>query len=342
MPELPDLTVYLEHLEHRVVGEPLLDIRIVSPFVLRSVSPSVADVCGRRVVGLRRLAKQIVFELEPDYFVVIHLMISGRLRWYGPGRAVPKRAGLAAFDFSSGTLIFTEASKKKRASVRLVQGRPALAQLDPGGLEVFDIDLATFLERLRASNHTLKRTLTDQRIFAGIGNAYSDEILLHAKLSPFKRARDLNDDDGERLYTACRQTLAHWIDILRTKSGDKFPNKVTAFHDEMAAHGKYRQPCPVCGTPIQRIVHAENESNYCARCQTGGRVLADRSLSRLLKDTWPKRIEELEGVMKVSLERSGRFVVAVPQEDQPILTSSEVAETIAEIRTHMPSTESPE
>ena len=296
MPELPDLTVYLEHLDRRITGERLEDIRLASPFVLRTVSPSVEEVRGRAVTGFRRLAKQIVFELEDEYFIVIHLMVAGRLRWYGAGKAVPRRSGLAAFDFSSGTLIFTEASTKKRASLRLVEGEDALAGLDPGGLEILDIDLAGFTERLRASSHTLKRTLTDQRIFAGIGNAYSDEILLHAGLSPFKRARDMKDEDAERLFRACRKTLTDWIGFLRGKAGDRFPDKVTAFHDEMAAHGKYRQPCPVCGSPIQRIVRAENESNYCARCQTGGRVLADRSLSRLLKDTWPKRIEELEGI----------------------------------------------
>ena len=295
MPELPDLTVYLEHLDRRVVGERLLDIRLASPFVLRSVTPSVEEVRDRLVTGTRRVAKQLVLALDPDLFVVVHLMISGRLRWYERGRAVPKRGGLAAFDFSSGTLIFTEASKKKRASLRLVHGEEGLGELDPGGLEVLDIGLPAFLERLRASRHTLKRTLTDQRIFAGIGNAYSDEILLYAGLSPFKRARDLSDAEGERLFETCRETLTRWVDILHAKSGAAFPNKVTAFHDEMAAHGKYRKPCPVCGAPIQRIVHAENESNYCARCQTGGRVLADRSLSRLLKDAWPKRIEELEG-----------------------------------------------
>ena len=295
MPELPDLNVYLERLDRRIVGETLLDIRLASPFVLRSVSPTVDEVRNRAVTGSRRLAKQLVITLEPDLFVVVHLMISGRLRWYEQGRAVPKRAGLAAFDFSSGTLIFTEASKKKRASLRLVRGEEALAQLDPGGLEVFDIDLSSFMERLESSRHTLKRTLTDQRIFAGIGNAYSDEILLHAGLSPFKRARDMSAGEAERLFNACRKTLTEWTEILRGKAGDAFPDKVTAFHDEMAAHGKYRQPCPVCGAPIQRIVHAENESNYCARCQTGGRMLADRSLSRLLKDAWPKRIEELEG-----------------------------------------------
>ena len=297
MPELPDLTVYIEHLDRRVTGETLHDIRLASPFVLRTVSPSVEDVRGRAVAGVRRLAKQIVLELDGGCFVVIHLMIAGRLRWHGAGKAPPKRGRntLAAFDFAPGTLLLTEASRKKRASLRLVRGEGALAALDPGGLEVLDTDLADFARRLHESRHTLKRTLTDQRIFAGIGNAYSDEILLHAGLSPFKRARDVKDEEARRLHEACRKTLADWTDILRAKAGDEFPAKVTAFHDEMAAHGKYRQPCPVCGAPIQRIVHAENESNYCARCQTGGRVLADRSLSRLLKETWPKRIEELEG-----------------------------------------------
>ena len=296
MPELPDLAIYLEHLDRCLTGERLEDVRLASPFVLRTVSPPIEELRGRAVTGFRRLAKQIVFELEDEYFIVIHLMVAGRLRWYGAGKAVPRRNGLAAFDFSSGTLIFTEASTKKRASLRFVEGDDALAGLDPGGLEILDVDLAGFAERLRASSHTLKRTLTDQRIFAGIGNAYSDEILLHAGLSPFKRARDMKDEDAERLFRACRKTLTDWIEILRGKSGDRFPDRVTAFHDEMAAHGKYRQPCPVCSAPIQRIVHAENESNYCARCQTGGRVLADRSLSRLLKDAWPKRIEELEGI----------------------------------------------
>ena len=299
MPELPDLTVYLEHLDRRVTGETLRDIRLASPFVLRTVSPTIQETRARAVTGLRRLAKQIVVELEGDFFVVIHLMVAGRLHWHDAAKPLPKRgrhrSALAAFDFSTGTLLFTEAGRKRRASLRLVRGDGALAALDPGGLEVFDVDLEGFARHLRGSRHTLKRTLTDQRIFAGIGNAYSDEILLHAGLSPFKRARDTNDDEAERLFDACRKTLADWTDILRVKAGDKFPARVTAFHDEMAAHGKYRQPCPVCDAPIQRIVHAENESNYCARCQTGGRVLADRSLSRLLKETWPRRIEELEG-----------------------------------------------
>ena len=299
MPELPDLTVYMEHLDRRVTGETLHDIRLASPFVLRTVSPTIEEARARVVTGPRRLAKQIVLELEGGFFIVIHLMIAGRLHWHGAAKPLPKRGrhrnALAAFDFSSGTLLFTEAGRKKRASLRLVRGEDALAALDPGGLEIFDTDLEGFARQLRESRHTLKRTLTDQRIFAGIGNAYSDEILLHAGLSPFKRARDMNGEEAERLFDACRKTLADWIDILRAKAGDGFPARVTAFHDEMAAHGKHRQPCPVCGAPIQRIVHAENESNYCARCQTGGRVLADRSLSRLLKETWPKRIEELEG-----------------------------------------------
>ena len=295
MPELPDLTVYLERLDGRIVGERLDDIRIASPFLLRSVTPPVAEARGRVVEGVRRLAKQLVIELEGRLFIVIHLMIAGRLRWRDVGAAVPKRVGLAAFDFSSGTLILTEASKKKRTALRLAAGDAALAALDPGGLEVLEIDLPAFAERLRGSRHTLKRALTDQRVFAGIGNAYSDEILLHAGLSPFKRTADMGAAEIERLYRACRDTLTNWTRILNAKAGAGFPAKVTAFHDEMAAHGKFRQPCPVCGAPIQRIIHAENESNYCARCQTGGRVLADRSLSKLLKETWPKRIEELEG-----------------------------------------------
>jgi formamidopyrimidine-DNA glycosylase len=221
-------------------------------------------------------------------------MISGRLQWRDCGAAVPKRNGLAAFDFSSGTLLFTETSKKKRASLRLVQGAEALQALDPGGLEVLDSGVAAFADRVRASRHTLKRALTDQRVLAGIGNAYSDEILLHARLSPFKLAQSLSDEDMRRLYDACLGVLRDWTARLREKAGDRFPAKVTAFHSEMAVHGRYREPCPVCGSPVQRIKYAENEANYCARCQTGGRLLADRSLSRLLKDNWPKRLEDLE------------------------------------------------
>ena len=283
MPELPDLTVYIEHLDRRVTGRTLRDIRVASPFVLRTVSPTIEEVRARAVTGPRRLGKQIVLALDGDLFVVIHLMIAGRLQWHDAEKAIAKhgrhRSTLAAFDFSTGTLLFTEAGKKRRASLRLVRGADGLAALDPGALEIFATDLEGFVRRLRQSRHTLKRTLTDQRIIAGIG----------------KRARDMDDAEAERLFDACRKTLGDWTERLRAKAGDRFPTKVTAFHDEMAAHGRFGKPCPVCGAPIQRIVHAENESNYCARCQTGGRVLADRSLSRLLKETWPKRIEELEG-----------------------------------------------
>ena len=294
MPELPDLTVYLEHMEQRVKGTRLLDIRLASPFLLRTVTPGVADVTGREVVGCQRLAKQLVLELEEQYFLVVHLMISGRLQWSDAGKAIPKRNGVAAFDFEPGTILFTEASKKKRASLKIVQGREALAALDPGGLEVLAIDLPTFGARLKDSNHTLKRALTDQHVLAGIGNAYSDEILLRAGLSPFKRPDNLSDAELEALFDACRAVLVEWTDRLRQETGGKWPKKVTAFHPQMAVHGKYKEPCPVCEAPVQRIVYAQNEANYCARCQTGGRLLADRSLSRLLKANWPKRLEDLE------------------------------------------------
>jgi len=294
VPELPDLTVYLEHLEARLAGATLDGVRLKSPFVLRSVTPGVDEVCGLRVQGVSRLAKQIVLELKGGCFMVMHLMISGRLQWRPEGVRKPGRNVLALFDFSTGTLVFTEASKKKRAALRLVRGRAALAALDPGGLEVLQADLDAFANRLRNANHTLKRALTDQRVLAGIGNAYSDEILLTAGMSPFKRAGALSDEEAERLFSACRSVLTEWTERLRREAGDKFPAKVTAFHKEMAVHGKYRQPCPHCGSPVQRIVYAENEANYCARCQTDGRLLADRSLSRLLKDNWPKRLEDLE------------------------------------------------
>jgi formamidopyrimidine-DNA glycosylase len=294
MPELPDLTVYLEQLDRRTRGETFEGMRLSSPFLLRTVTPKPDALVGHRVIGWRRLGKQLVCELDGELFLVIHLMISGRLWWEKKRAAIPKGRGLAAFDFSSGTVVFTEASKKRRASLKLVEGRANLKALDPGGLEVFEIDEATFAARLRAENHTLKRALTDQHVFAGIGNAYSDEILLHAKLSPFKQASQLTDEEIARLFASIREWLVKWTDILRAKSGDDWPKKVTAFHDEMAVHGKYRAPCPVCGAPVQRIVYAENESNYCARCQTGGRLLADRALSRLLKKNWPKRLEDLE------------------------------------------------
>lgn len=295
MPEIPDLTVYVEHLDDRVVERTLTGIRIVSPFLLRSVSPGVDEVVGRKVVGVRRLAKQIVLELADELFVVMHLMIAGRLRWYDEVKPIPKRNGLAAFDFDNGSLIFTEASRKRRASLRLVRGHAELAALDPGGLEVLTIDFQTFFDRLQATPHTVKRALTDQRVFAGIGNAYSDEILFEAGMSPFKLGRNMTPEEARKLFDTCRDVLTRWSDTLRKETGSKFPAKVTAFHPQMAVHGKYREPCVVCGAPVQRILKSENESNYCARCQTGGRLLADRSLSRLLKDTYPKRIEDLEG-----------------------------------------------
>ena len=294
MPELPDLTIYLEHLNRCIGGERLEGIRLGSPFVLRTVDPAADELVGRRVEGVERIAKQIVIVLTDERFIVIHLMISGRLHWKKRGIGVPKRNGLAAFDFESGTLTFTEASKKKRASIRLVRGRGALSEHDPGGIEVMSASLEEFSKALVQHNHTLKRALTDQHILAGIGNAYSDEILLRAQLSPFKQVKSLDEDELRRLWEACRGTLESWIEILRDKAGGYFPEKVTAFHPEMAVHGKYREPCPVCASPVQRIVYAQNESNYCARCQTDGRVLADRSLSKLLKANWPKRIEELE------------------------------------------------
>lgn len=296
MPEAPDLNVYLEHLQARVLGATLEDVRLHSPFVLRSVAPGVQEVLDRKVLGVGRLAKQLVFELSDRHFIVIHLMIAGRLQWREDAAAPrrPGRNGLAVFDFSTGTLTLTEASKTRRASLRLVRGRAALAALDPGGLDVLRTDVDAFAARVRGSNHTLKRALTDQRVLAGIGNAYSDEILHRAGMSPFKRAGALDDQEVGRLYEACRFVIEDWTQRLRRKAKDKFPTKVTAFHAEMAVHGKYRQPCPVCGAPVQRIVYAENEANYCAGCQTGGRLLADRSLSRLLKDNWPKRLEDLE------------------------------------------------
>ena len=306
MPELPDVTVYVEHLARRAVGTRLAAIRLASPFLLRSVTPTVDDVCGREVVAVRRLAKQIVFALEGGYFAVLHLMIAGRLRWRDAKAQVPKRVGLAAFDFADasgaarGSLLLTEASKKKRASLRLLHGETALADLDPGGLEVHEASFEAFFARLRETPHTVKRALTDQRVFAGIGNAYSDEILFRAGMSPFQPAPRIGETEARGLFDACRDVLAEWTERLRANAGDAFPgerrdSKVTAFHPEMAVHGKYRQPCPVCGSPVLRIVRAENESNYCAKCQTGGRILADRSLSRLLKETYPKRIEDLEG-----------------------------------------------
>ena len=293
MPELPDITAYIEALESRIVGQTLERVRIPKPFLLRSVDPPISAASGKRVIGIRRMGKRIVLELEDDLFLVIHLMIAGRLRWVPAGAKVPGKFGLAAFDFPNGTLILTEAGSKRRASLWLVRGEKSLEQFDRGGLEVLDADIEQFTERLTRENHTLKRSLTDPRLFSGIGNAYSDEILHRAKLSPVKHTNRLTDEEIERLFDATRAILVEWTDRLRRESGNDFPAKVTAFREDMAVHGKYRKPCPVCGTPVQRIRYADNETNYCPRCQTDGRLLADRALSRLLKQDWPKSIDEL-------------------------------------------------
>jgi formamidopyrimidine-DNA glycosylase len=293
MPELPDITVYIEALASRVVGQPLERIRIAKPFLLRSVDPSISAAEGKRVTGLRRMGKRIVLELEDDLFLVIHLMIAGRLKWLPAGGKVPGKIGLAAFDFPNGTLIFTEAGSKRRASLWLVRGEQSLEQFERGGLEVLDADVAAFTERLIQENHTLKRSLTDPRLFSGIGNAYSDEILHRAKISPIKHTRRLSEEEIQRLFDATRAVLVEWTERLRRESKGDFPAKVTAFREEMAVHGKFGKPCPVCATPVQRIRYADNETNYCPRCQTDGKLLADRALSRLLKQDWPKSIDEL-------------------------------------------------
>lgn len=296
MPELPDVALYIEALERRCAGRRLDGIRLASPFLLRTVEPSVEELAGRRVMGLRRLGKRIVFELDDAYFMVVHLMIAGRFAWDDvPGVKIPGRVGLAAFDFDSGTLILREASKKKRASLHLVHGESGLAAHDRGGIEPLDADLASFAEALTRERHTLKRALTDQRLISGIGNAYSDEILHRAKLSPMRRSDQLDDAKMEALYEATRAVLTEWLERLREEVGDGFPEKVTAFREEMAVHGKYKEPCPVCEKTVMRIRYAQNEANYCPTCQADGRLLADRSLSRLLKKSWPKTLEELEG-----------------------------------------------
>ncbi len=298
MPELPDLTVYIEALERRIVGQPIQAIRLASPFVLRSVEPRPADVVGKKVLRIERLGKRLIFVLEDDLFAVIHLMVAGRFQWAdAPGAKVPGKVGLLAIDFPNGTLLLTEASTKKRASLHLARGRASLAAFSRGGLEPMGSTLAAFSEALRRERHTLKRALTDPRLFAGIGNAYSDEILHRAKMSPVTRTDKLDDAAIARLHAATLTVLDEWTARLRAETGEGFPGKgkVTAFRPEMAVHGKFGEPCPVCGTKVQRIVYAENEANYCPRCQTDGKLLADRSLSRLLKENWPKTIEELEG-----------------------------------------------
>jgi len=294
MPELPDIVVYVEAIAARTVGSPLTRVRLASPFLLRTVEPPLAAAEGRRVRGVSRLGKRIVLELDGEMFLVVHLMIAGRLHWGPPAAKVPGRVGLAAFDFAAGTLLLTEASRKKRASLHVVGGARALAELDRGGLEVLAADDAAFRAALARESHTLKRALTDPRLFSGIGNAYSDEILHRAQLSPAKLSSKLTGDEAERLRRAAVAVLGEWTNRLREEAGDGFPEKVTAFREGMAVHGRYGKPCPVCGTAVQRVVYAENEANYCPRCQTGGRLLADRALSRLLKADWPRTLEELE------------------------------------------------
>jgi formamidopyrimidine-DNA glycosylase len=296
MPELPDVEVYIEGLRSRVGGAVLEKVRVASPFVLRSVEPPLSQAEGRRVEGLRRLGKRIVLELEGDLHLVLHLMIAGRLRWEKRGARVTPRLGLAAFDFTTGTLILTEASKRRRAAIYLVAGEAALGEMDPGGIDVLGADLETFAEALRRENHTLKRTLTDPRVFSGIGNAYSDEILHAARLSPIAQTGRLTGEEVERLHRASQETLTSWRDRLLAEFAERFPGPgdITAFRPDFAVHGRYRMPCPVCGKPVQRIRYAENETNYCAECQTGGRLLADRALSRLLKTDWPRSIDDLD------------------------------------------------
>lgn len=295
MPELPDVELYLDALDRHIGGHELLAIRCRSPFLLRTVQPPLSAACGRRVTEFRRIGKRIAIGLEDDLWLVLHLMIAGRLHWKDPEAKLAGKRDLVAFDFADGSLVLTEAGSKKRASLHVIEGAAALAALDPGGLEPLDIDLPAFRDALRRNNHTVKRALTDPKLFSGIGNAYSDEILHAAKLSPITRTQKLTDAEIERLFKAVRETLTLWVDRLREETGDGFPKKVTAFRDGMAVHGRYGKPCPVCGAPVQRIRYASNETNYCAACQTGGRLLADRALSRLLKGDWPKTLEELEG-----------------------------------------------
>ncbi len=293
MPELPDITIYIEAIERRVVGKILDDLRIKNPFLLRSVEPPLSAVAGKRVETIHRLGKRIVIGLEHDLFIVLHLMIAGRLHWKKPSAPLPSRVQLAAFDFTQGSLVLTEAGTTKRASLHLVQGRAGLDAFDRGGLEVLTASRDEFAARMRSESHTVKRSLTDPRLFSGIGNAYSDEILHRARLSPIKLTGRLTDDELDQLFDASRAILVEWTELLRRDAGDAFPEKVTAFRPEMAVHGRFGQPCPACGTPVQRIRYASNETNYCARCQTDGKLLADRGLSRLLKADWPKNLDEL-------------------------------------------------
>ena len=299
MPELPDVTVYIDALAERVLNQTIQRVRIGSPFVVRTFDPPIKEIAGKKILGFRRMGKRIVFELEDGLFLILHLMIAGRLHWKPKGAKIARKYGQAAIDFLHGTLLLTEAGTKKRASIHLVRGEAALEEYDPGGIEIFDMTLEQFAEALTRENHTLKRSLTDPHLFSGIGNAYSDEILHRAKLSPIRLTKQMTETEIERLYDAVRESMNEWIERLRKERGTGFPEKVTAFRADMAVHGKYGKPCPVCGSPVQRIVHAENETNYCATCQTGGKLLADRSLSKLLKDDWPRSLEELEEIKRI-------------------------------------------
>lgn len=294
MPELPDIVVYIEALEKRILGQTLEHARIVSPFLLRTAAPPLNSAEGQSVVQLRRMGKRICIGLENDLWLVLHLMIAGRLHWRAHGAKLSRPRGLAAFDFPNGTLLWTEAGSKKRASLHVVEGESGLRALDPGGLEILESELARFAAVLTSANHTLKRALTDPRLFSGIGNAYSDEILFDARLSPLVLTQKLNSTEIERLFAAVRSTLTNWLQRLRTETGDAFPEKVTAFREGMSVHGRYKQLCPRCNAKVQRIRYASNETNYCPNCQTGGKLLADRALSRLLREDWPKTPEELE------------------------------------------------
>ncbi|MFY9560887.1 MAG: DNA-formamidopyrimidine glycosylase family protein [Terriglobales bacterium] len=294
MPELPDIVVYIEALEKRILGQTLEQVRIASPFLLRTADPPLSNAEGKAVVQLRRMGKRICIGLEEDLWLVLHLMIAGRLHWKKRGVKVSQPRGLAAFDFTNGSLLWTEAGSRKRASLHVVSGEAGLRALDPGGLEVLETDLARFAAVLTSANHTLKRALTDPRLFSGIGNAYSDEILFQARLSPLALTQKLKTEGIERLFAAVRANLAEWVERLRRESGEEFPEKVTAFRPGMAVHGRHKEPCPRCGAKIQRIRYASNETNYCPNCQTGGKLLADRALSRLLREDWPRTPEELE------------------------------------------------
>lgn len=294
MPELPDITIYVRALEARILGQGLLRIRLGNPFLLRTAAPALSEAEGKQVLAVQRQGKRIVVALEGGLFLALHLMIAGRLHWKAPDAKIAGKNALAAFDFEAGTLTLTEAGSKRRASLHLLSGPAALAEHDRGGLEVLEADREAFAEALQRESHTLKRSLTDPRLFSGIGNSFSDEILHRAQLSPVKLTSRLTEDEITRLHAATQDVLLEWVERLEQETGDRFPEKVTAFRPEMAVHGRYGQPCPVCGEPVQRVVYAENESNYCARCQTGGKLLADRALSRLLRQDWPRTIAELE------------------------------------------------